>query len=537
MFKNLKIGARLGLGFGVVLLMMIVLGTVGAMNMVNMHQTTERIVTKDVVKEEMAAAVDAGALRNARRLLEIMLTDDPKQIVPLKERMQTHAAEVTEALNKLGELVYLEEGRKLLAEIRRTREAYVASFTKAVRLAEDGERQAAVAMVSKETLPALEAMTKPIEELVALQKKLMHEAGIEEKRNYERALTIMGIVALLALGVGISFAFWVTRSITRPLSVAVEAAGKVAAGDLTVKVEVDSKDETGQLLQAMKDMAEKLTRTISDVRGSADALSSASEEVSATAQSMSQGASEQAASVEESSASMEQMTASITQNTENAKVTDGMAGKAAKEAAEGGEAVTETVKAMKQIAEKIGIIDDIAYQTNLLALNAAIEAARAGEHGKGFAVVAAEVRKLAERSQVAAQEIGELAGGSVEMAEKAGKLLDEMVPSIKKTSELVQEIAAASEEQSTGVGQINTAMSQLNQLTQQNASASEELAATAEEMSGQAEQLQQLMGFFKLEGTTGGLAVQAPKKKAAKAAPAKVAAVSATADEAHFEKF
>ena len=175
-----------------------------------------------------------------------------------------------------------------------------------------------------------------------------------------------------------------------------------------------------------------------------------------------------------------------------------MAGKAASEANEGGEAVSKTVIAMKQIAAKIGMVDDIAYQTNLLALNAAIEAARAGEHGRGFAVVASEVRKLAERSQVAAQEIGELAGTSVTVAELAGKLLEAMVPSIRKTSDLVQEISAASQEQATGVGQINNAMNQLNQATQQNASASEELAATAEEMSGQAEKLQQLMGFFKL---------------------------------------
>ncbi|WP_295518246.1 methyl-accepting chemotaxis protein, partial [uncultured Pseudomonas sp.] len=177
-------------------------------------------------------------------------------------------------------------------------------------------------------------------------------------------------------------------------------------------------------------------------------------------------------------------------------VTDGMAGKAAREAGEGGQAVGETLVAMKTIADKIGIVDDIAYQTNLLALNAAIEAARAGEHGKGFAVVAAEVRKLAERSQVAAQEIGTVAKSSVALAERAGSLLDEMVPSISKTSDLVQEIASASEEQSSGVEQINSAMMQLSQITQQNASASEELAATAEEMSGQAEQLQRLMGFF-----------------------------------------
>ncbi len=176
-----------------------------------------------------------------------------------------------------------------------------------------------------------------------------------------------------------------------------------------------------------------------------------------------------------------------------------MASKSAKEAAEGGEAVNKTVDDMKSIAGKIGIIDDIAYQTNLLALNAAIEAARAGDHGKGFAVVAAEVRKLAERSQVAAQEIGALASSSVKQAERAGALLTEMVPSIRKTSDLVQEIASASQEQTSGVGQINAAMGQLNQATQQNASASEELAATAEELGSQAEQLQQTMTFFQLD--------------------------------------
>jgi methyl-accepting chemotaxis protein len=228
-------------------------------------------------------------------------------------------------------------------------------------------------------------------------------------------------------------------------------------------------------------------------------------------------------------------------------VTDGMASKAAKEATEGGEAVKETVTAMKSIAGKIGIIDDIAYQTNLLALNAAIEAARAGEHGKGFAVVAAEVRKLAERSQVAAQEIGELAGGSVDMAERAGKLLDEMVPSINKTSDLVQEITAASEEQSAGVGQINTAMSQLNQITQQNASSSEELAATAEEMSSQAEQLQQAMSFFQLEGGAAKAIATVRKSAAQKLAQvtqtrgagskAAAKAMPASSDELEFVKF
>ncbi|MGA9665036.1 MAG: methyl-accepting chemotaxis protein [Gallionella sp.] len=318
----------------------------------------------------------------------------------------------------------------------------------------------------------------------------------------------------------------------------------MAQGDLTQSINAEYSGAFADLKASVNTTIDKLSSIITEVRSASDNLSSASEEVSATAQSMSQASSEQAASVEETSASVEQMSASINQNTENAKITDGMAAKASKEANEGGDAVKQTVAAMQQIAKKIGIIDDIAYQTNLLALNAAIEAARAGEHGKGFAVVAAEVRKLAERSQVAAQEIGEVASNSVGLAERAGKLLDEMVPSINKTSDLVQEITAASEEQSSGVGQINTALAQLTQITQQNASASEELAATAEEMSGQAENLQQTMGFFKVD--TGDIDSQqrtvarktaAPKGNAPTAKTATASHAASPHNKAEFVKF
>ncbi len=286
------------------------------------------------------------------------------------------------------------------------------------------------------------------------------------------------------------------------LSAIIEDVGRVfsalANGDLTQRISRDAEGVFDQVKNDANSTSEKLAAIIEEVRAAADALTGAATQVSATAQSLSQSASEQAASVEETTSSIDLMSASISQNSDNAKVTDGMATKASKEAGEGGTAVTQTVQAMKQIAQKISIVDDIAYQTNLLALNAAIEAARAGEHGKGFAVVAAEVRKLAERSQEAAKEIGDLASNSVSTAERAGKLLDEIVPSIQKTSELVQEIAAASQEQSQSVGQIGSAMGQLSKTTQQNASASEELAATSEELSGQAEQLQQSVAFFSL---------------------------------------
>ena len=322
----------------------------------------------------------------------------------------------------------------------------------------------------------------------------------------------------------------------------------LSEGDLTQTIDKDYEGSFGQMKEYANDTVLKLSMIITTVTGAANALASASEQVSTTAQSLSQAASEQASGVEETSASMEQITASIAQNTDNAKVTDSMASKAAVEATEGGEAVKDTVSAMKQIAQKIGIIDDIAYQTNLLALNAAIEAARAGEHGKGFAVVAAEVRKLAERSQVAAQEISSVATSSVEAAERAGTLLDQIVPSIKKTSDLVQEISAASQEQSIGVGQINSAVTQLSQTTQQNATSSEELASTAEEMSGQAEQLQQTMSFFKTGSAaksakvSGSARPSAPATKAGSKAPPRMVAGNLALqaeepDESQFGKF
>ena len=281
------------------------------------------------------------------------------------------------------------------------------------------------------------------------------------------------------------------------LSDVAQVLAAFAAGDLTRRIERDYSGLFGKVKDSANATAENLARVMDEVRSTSDALTGAANQVSATAQSLSQAASEQAASVAQTTASIDVMSDSISNNSDNARITDGMATRTSKEAVDGGRAVSQTVAAMKQIATRIGIVDDIAYQTNLLALNAAIEAARAGEHGKGFAVVAAEVRKLAERSQLAAKEIGELASSSVTTAEHAGKLLEAIVPSIQKTSELVQEIAVASAEQSETVAQIGGAMGQLNQATQQNASASEELAATSEQLSSQAEQLQQSVAFFK----------------------------------------
>ncbi|MBB2485359.1 MCP four helix bundle domain-containing protein [Mitsuaria sp. WAJ17] len=359
-----------------------------------------------------------------------------------------------------------------------------------------------------------------INKLTDLNAGYADAAAKQAAESSARAQTLMYTASIVSLIALVVLGFFIISAVMRQLggdpAYAAEVVQKVAQGDLTTDIALRTGDTTS-LLAAMKTMVDKLSHVVSEVSSGAAGITGAAEQVSSTAQTLSQATNEQAAGVEETSASVEQMTASISQNTENAKVTDAMASKAATEAAEGGEAVKSTVAAMKQIAKKIVIIDDIAYQTNLLALNAAIEAARAGEHGKGFAVVAAEVRKLAERSQVAAQEIGEVASNSVDLAERAGQLLDEIVPSIKKTSDLVQEITAASEEQSSGVSQINAAIGQLSQTTQQNAASSEELAATAEEMSSQAEELQSIIAFFRTrhDGGMGG-ALQRPRTAAAR---------------------
>jgi methyl-accepting chemotaxis protein len=309
----------------------------------------------------------------------------------------------------------------------------------------------------------------------------------------------IGVGVLVSLPLLALLAFFIRRYLNGVLGgepdYAVAMTRRIADGDLAARIDTDARN-TGSLLNALQDMSTRLARTLSEVNQVSNQLTDASQKVSQTSQSLFRSANDQASTLQQTTESIAQMTQSIDGNSQNAKNTDTIAHQAARQAQEGGVAVRETVAAMQQIADKIGIVDDIAYQTNLLALNAAIEAARAGEHGKGFAVVAAEVRKLAERSQTASQEIGQVAAASVQLAEKAGKLLDDMLPSIKKTSDLVQEIATASQAQTSGVAQINTAMGQLNQSSQLNTSASQVLAETSDHMGRQVDTLHELMTGF-----------------------------------------
>jgi methyl-accepting chemotaxis protein len=501
MFSNLKIGVRLIAGFLLVTSISIVVGVIGLRNTEHINALNTQMYERELLGLSYIKQADIALISIGRARGNFLLATTQAERDTHAASMQKYTTSVKDHVAKARPLFVTEKGKEFLAAFDRDWVVYERAMQQLIAQAGTRklqERDEAMQSAMTSVREVADRLDTVLTAMGTLKEQNAATERAEGDRVAAESTRLLWTFMAVGVVVGVLLGWLIARSVSVPIGRAAEVARRLADGDLEVRIEGSSRDETGQLLESMRGMVERLRKVVGEVMSGAESLASASEEVSATAQALSQAASEQASGVEETSAALEQMTASISQNTDNSKVTDGMASKAAAQAEEGGNAVKATVAAMKQIASKINIIDDIAYQTNLLALNAAIEAARAGAHGKGFAVVAAEVRKLAERSQVAAQEIGEVADSSVELAERAGLLLDEMVPSIRKTSDLVQEITAASEEQSAGVGQINSAVGQMSQTTQHNASSSEELAATSEEMSAQAQQLLETMGFFKV---------------------------------------
>ena len=501
--RNMRIGARLALAFLTTLAITAAVAVAGFWGLSTISSASMEMLGGNARAARVAddARAHTLGLRRFEKDLFLNIGDASADATYVAE----WSAEYDALRGNLAELEKLaddEAERRTIETAKKELGAYAAGFQKVEQMVKDG--RAKTPQEGNKEIEAykdqIRALTQATAEMADRHAKQMAKdtVVIQDVTSRARMLLVFFLVAAVIASVFVSVV--ITRSVTEPLRKIVDVVEHVAGGDLRVAAEVDRRDEIGKLQQAAKEMTGKLGQVIGEVRSGADALNAAAGQVSATSQSLSQGTGEQAASLEETTSSLEEMSASITQNAENSRQTEQMATKGARDAEESGKAVKDTVEAMRNIAERISIIEEIAYQTNLLALNAAIEAARAGEHGKGFAVVATEVRKLAERAQKAAGEIGGLAGSSVKVAEKSGQLLGELVPAIKKTADLVQEVAAASQEQSTGVSQINRAMSQVDQVTQRNASAAEELSSTSEEMASQAESLMQLVGFFQVNG-------------------------------------
>ena len=511
-FSNMKIGARLGLGFGVVVLLLAGVTALGVTRLSTLNDETHLITDDRVPKIVLGGQIRLDVNQVARSLRDMLLTTDAEQTRAFRETLVAARGRVGENLGKMEKLVNTEKGRKLFAAIQDTRAKFIAGHNEVIKLVEAGKRQEATAFMLGTVAGQQNAFLAALTDLAVLQTNLANESAkhatdvFTESRNMMLALA--GLALLLACGV----AFWVTRSITRPLASAVGVAQKVAAGDLSSTVEVKSKDETGLLLQALKDMNDNLKSIVGDIRSSTDSIATASREIASGNADLSQRTEEQASSLEETASSMEELTSTVKQNAENSRQANQLAIGASDVAVKGGQVVSQVVETMgaindasKKIADIIGVIDGIAFQTNILALNAAVEAARAGEQGRGFAVVASEVRTLAQRSAAAAKEIKELIGDSVEkvgngskLVDQAGQTMEEVVGAIKRVTDIMAEITAASQEQSAGIEQVNQAVTQMDEVTQQNAALVEEAAAAAESMQEQAQAMAQAVSVFKL---------------------------------------
>ncbi len=502
MLVNISVPKRLGGGFAIVTLTFLALLIFVGHSFREEHITTDLILNRYVPGTSSLYSADRD-LQQALVAERTLIATEPgseqfKSLLDDHTENKQQAHERVDQFFKLVEDEKLNELKRNYAELRNTWEITTDEVVKLSKSADASIRHQALILSIGKASKDFEAMRDQLDLMQDRLEEILATKKILAFANFQSTSITMLVTAGIGVILSIILSVALFRSITSPLKIVSEAVRQLAEGNLTFRVQSARQDEFGQLLNAMNSSMEQLSQTVTDILRTSDALTIASSQVSATTQSLSQATTEQASSVEEISASLEQISSSVKQNSDNAMITDDIAANAAQQASESGNTVTKTVEAMRLIAEKVAIIDDIAYQTNLLALNAAIEAGRAGVHGRGFAVVASEVRKLAERSRVAAQEIDELTIGNVRLAERAGDLLGNMVPSIEKTSRLVQEISASSLEQSSGLSEVNVAMMQINQVTQQNAAAAEELAATAEQTNEQSLQLQQLVSFFKV---------------------------------------
>ncbi len=509
--SNLKIGQQLGLGYGLILILLVAVALSGIRGMQKSNDTMHHIVGVNVKKIELLEEMSNSIHIVSRVVRTIALLTDEEKKAHEHKKIEVAREKYNTAYDALTKMPLDQAGKNFVSKIKEDQAAARTMNDQFIEMAKT-DHDAATAFLLQKVIPVNTSWQDEIQHFIDLQQSKNKDEEAMAGQAYQNSFNTMLAVTILAICIGTYVAWSGARAITTPLMAAVQIAKTVAAGDLTSHITVTSKNETGQLMDALREMNDGLVEIVGEVRSGTNTIATASSEIAAGNLDMSSRTEEQASSLEETASSMEELTSTVKQNADNAKQANQLATSASDVAERGGVVVAQVVDTMgsinessRKIVDIISVIDGIAFQTNILALNAAVEAARAGEQGRGFAVVASEVRNLAQRSASAAKEIKLLINDSVEkvdigskLVDQAGATMDEVVQSVKRVSDVITEISAASSEQSTGIEQINRAITQMDEVTQKNASLVEESAAAAESMQNQADNLSQLVARFKL---------------------------------------